>query len=281
MISQRRIRELESKVRVKSIDVIPTDFAEFNALIGMPKSKIPPYLEMPLYQYELEMASDIKSYKYYALNKARGIGATELVLRLILHMAALNVVPGRKFLIVAGTRSALARDHLKRMAELCRPIQKLVKIDVSDERIKINNSEIIAIPANPSAIRGYENVGLIFADEAAHWDMLDDDVVLEAIEPHRTKSDANIVIVSTPNGQRGFFYNIFNNPNTKYHAKTIPWHVASELISAQEVELIKNEDRYRFEQEYNCQFLSSQYAAFPPEVLDMLEENSEVYQLDD
>ena len=281
MTIRKRLQKLESKAKTKNSYAIPEDFAQFNELIGMPKSKIPPFEQMPLYQYELDIVSNILSNKYYVLNKARGIGATEIILRLILHMAILNPIPHRKFLIITGTRSELARDHLRRIAEMCYSITDKIHVSISDEQITINNSEIIAIPANPSAIRGYENVEMIFADEAAHWNLVDDEPVLQAIEPHRTKSDAHIVIVSTPNGMRGFFAKIFHNPNTKYYTDTIPWHVASELISAQELEKVKKEDYYRFEQEYNCKFLTTKYAAFPSEVLDVMEQYSEAYQLED
>lgn len=281
MTIQKRLETLESKVKTKPILAMPEDFVEFNGLIGLPTRKVPPFEPMPLFEYELDMVSNISSHKYYALNKARGIGATEIILRLILHMAILNKIPQRKFLIITGTRSALAQDHLRRIAEMCERISGLIDHTISDECIRVNNSEIIAMPASPAAIRGYENVEMIFADEAAHWNLVEDDSVLQAIEPHRTKSDAHIVIVSTPNGMRGFFAKIFHNPATKYHTQTIQYDLAPELISQDEVAKVRAEDYYRFEQEYNCKFLTTKYSAFPSEVLDKLEQNSQEYQLYD
>ncbi len=252
----------------------------FNHQIGLPKLKTPPYCEMDLFDYELDIIRKIEQKKYYALNKARGIGATELILRWILFQAILNDIPSRKFLIIPGTRGELAREHIKRTLDLCKKIASIKR--KSHDRIFINKSEIIAMPADPDAIRGYENVGVIFADEAAHWDMLDDDPVLEAIEPHRTKSDAHVIIVSTPNGRRGFFANIFFNSSTKYCRDEKQWSVAEDrLIKKEEVEKIKGEDNYRYEQEYNCQFLSTRYAAFPEQVLESARQKSEEYQLNE
>lgn len=254
----------------------------FNHQIGLPTSKIPPHKEMPLFGYELDIIENILKHKDYALNKARGIGATEIILRLNIMLAIQNEIPNRKFLIITGIRAELAKDHIRRIVELCSKISDAISVTVSQDKIKIGKSQIITIPANPAAIRGYENVGAIFADEAAHWNLLDDDPVLEAIEPHRTKSDAHIIIVSTPNGRRGFFSNIFHNPETKYYTDTKPWNVSEGLlIDRLEVEKIKNEDVYRYEQEYNCQFLTSKYSAFPAEVLALAEQNSEEYQLRD
>lgn len=253
-----------------------------NHQIGLPTSKIPPHKEMPLFGYELDIIENILKYKDYALNKARGIGATEIILRLTVMFAIQNEIPNRKFLIINGIRAELAKDHIRRLVELCSRISDSILVNASQDVIKIGKSQIIAMPASPAAIRGYENVGAIFADEAAHWNLLDDDPVLEAIEPHRTKSDAHIIIVSTPNGRRGFFAKIFHNPETKYCRDTKPWTVSeSLLIDRLEVEKIKNEDVYRYEQEYDCKFLTSKYSAFPAEVLGIAEKNSEEYQLSD
>ena len=254
----------------------------FNHQIGLPVSKIPPYKELPIFGYEMDIIQNLETHKYYALVKARGIGATELILRWILFKAIHNQIPNRKFLIITGVGQELAKAHMKRLLELCKKIPGVIVGKTSSTSIKINKSEIIAMPANPSAIRGYENVGVIFADEAAHWDFVDDEPVLEAIEPHHTKSDAHIIIVSTPNGNRGFFAKIFHSSETKYYLDYKPWNVAEGLlIDRAEVEKIKKENLYRYEQEYNLQFLTNRYSAFPNDVLAALEENSEVYQLSD
>lgn len=282
MSLKRRLELLEKRADYLDSGIkIPQNFQEFNESIGLPISKIPPFKELPIFDYELNIISNIEKYKDYALNKARGIGATEIILRWILFRAIQNNIPGRKFLIVTGIRLGLARDHIKRMINLCYNIPGVIK-QSSQYNIIINNSEIIAIPANPAAIRGYENVEVIFADEAAHWDLLDDDPVLEAIEPHRTKSNAHIIVVSTPNGRRGFFAKIFHNPESKYYKDVNPWTVSEGLlIDRVEVEKVQKEDYYRFEQEYNCQFLTVRYAAFPPEVLAIVQSNSMEYQLSD
>jgi hypothetical protein len=252
----------------------------FNHQIGLPRIKIEPFCEMGLADYEIDIINLVEKFKLYALNKARGIGATELFLRWILFKAIHNTIEGRKFLIITGISGELAKNYIQRMTELCRNIPYV--ISKTQDRIVVGKSQIIAMAANPDAIRGYENVGVIFADEAAHWDLLDDDAVLQAIEPHRTKSDAHIIIVSTPNGRRGFFAKIFHNPETQYYTDYRPWYVTEGLlIDRAEVEKIVKEDYYRFEQEYNCKFLTTKYSAFPEEVLVIAEQNSEAYQLYD
>src|SRR5438445_368037 len=91
----------------------------FNHQIGLPLRKIPPFTEMPLFDYEIDIINNIERHKDYLLNKARGIGATELILRLILFKAVHNKILGRKFLIVTGIRFELAKNYLRRMEDLC------------------------------------------------------------------------------------------------------------------------------------------------------------------
>ena len=50
--------------------------------------------------------------------------------------------------------------------------------------------------------------GAIVVDEAAHFNLTDDSVVMNAIEPIVLTNKSDLYLVSTPRGQRGFFYDI-------------------------------------------------------------------------
>src|SRR5437660_8611383 len=91
----------------------------YNHQIGLPINKITQQ-PMPLFDYELDIIENIENHKDYALVKARGIGATELILRWILFRAIINTIPGRKFLIITGLKMELAQDYMKRIANLCK-----------------------------------------------------------------------------------------------------------------------------------------------------------------
>src|SRR2546428_506453 len=132
----------------------------FNHQIGLPTSKISPYREMEFFGYELDIIENITRYKDYVLNKARGIGATELILRWILFKAANCQISNRKFLIITGIRHELTKDYMRRVLDLCEKVPGLVR-KRSENAVYINKAQIIAMPANPSAIRGYENVQAI------------------------------------------------------------------------------------------------------------------------
>jgi hypothetical protein len=236
---------------------------------------------LPIQAFSREIIRLIKKHYYYALNKARGIGATEIILRYILFLAITNQIKDRKYLIVPGIRLELAKDEIKRIKAMITKIPWVLK-GKTDTTLWINKSWIIGLPAHPSVIRGYENVGFVFLDESGHWtNIVDDTPVLEAAEPHVNKSSAHIVAVSTPNGRRGFFAKIFHSIFTVYFTHTLNYQVAlGSLINEVDVLAKKKEDQFYFEQEYNCQFLTTRYSAIPEEALQKLRASGEGYALD-
>lgn len=262
----------------------------FNHLIGLPTLKIKNEetgetlagQEMPIFPYEDEIIYNIQKHKFYALNKARGIGASEIILRWILFKAITNTVKDRKFIIVPGTRKELAKDLLRRLKNMLQNIDYVSKGQPSDYVVRINKSFVIAMPAAPDVIRGLENVEVIMLDESGFWKMLDDTPVLEAAEPHKVKSNAWIITLSTPNGQRGFFYRIFAAEKSMYYRHTLNWTVsAGLLINPKDVEEIRKEDPYKYEQEYNNQFLSTRYSAIPIEIQESAYEEADDFTMED
>ena len=75
-----------------------------------------------------------------------------------------------------------------------------------------NGSEIIALPDNEETIRGFSAPRLIVVDEAAFAS----EDVFKALEPMLTVSNGTFILLSTPNGQSGYFYE-------QWHAENGPW----------------------------------------------------------
>jgi hypothetical protein len=65
-----------------------------------------------------------------------------------------------------------------------------------------NGSRIISLPATEDTIRGYSAVSLIVLDEASRVP----DELYYALRPMLATSDGRLLALSTPNGQRGWFY---------------------------------------------------------------------------
>jgi Terminase large subunit, T4likevirus-type, N-terminal len=68
-----------------------------------------------------------------------------------------------------------------------------------------NGSRVVALPGSEKTVRGYTRARMIILDEAARVD----DELLAAIRPTMATVDGSLIALSTPFGQRGFFYDSF------------------------------------------------------------------------
>lgn len=258
--------------------VIPSDFEEFNKLIGLPKH--PATLqEMPLMPYQLGFVNQISDDRngLYHINKSRQIGVTELILRVIAYHSFFKYKGGR-ILIIAGTREKTAAKIMQRFKQLFYNIPWTVEDSRNVLHIKlVNGTEIEALPSNSEAIRGDTKIKAIFVDEAAHFRLQDDSVVIDALEPVVFTNKSDLFLVSTPNGRRGFFYSISESQN-EFHK--IRWDYTCAIGYIYSKDDIKKElqrNDIDTEQEYMCQFTTTRSAIFGD---NFAEENYEEEMLD-
>ena len=196
------------------------------------------------------------------MNKSRQIGLTEIVLRIIQYHC-FGKYKGGKILIIAGTREKTTKTVMNRLKILFNEIRPTVQDDKHDLHIILKNgTEIEGKPSNSEAIRGETKIKAVVVDEAGHFAIVDDSVVLDAIEPilHTNKSD--IFLVSTPRGQRGFFYELAMSENDykkiQYdYTCAIGWIYSNKEMQ----EELKRTD-IDVDQEYRCQYTSARSSIF-------------------
>jgi len=251
---------------------IPDDFVKFNEMIGFP---IHPKTKKPtkIFDYQNELDRIINDYHKVLLNKSRKIGATETALRSVAKKC-FGRYTGYDIMFVAGNRQRQADRLLTRFDKLLwNGFTDLngIKWSYSDIITKksssslefFNGTTIHTFPAVPEALRGSENVACVFLDEAAHFKLLDDRVIYDALEPNIANTEGDFICISTPNGRRGFFYDLWCEEN-EYYKLAQPYTVSlGLLLSESYIAKKKNDARIDFEQEFNCQFTSSRNAAFP------------------
>lgn len=133
-------------------------------------------------------------------------------------------------------------------------------------RLELNNGSMInCLPTGVQglSIRGF-TVDLLIADEAAYID----DMVWRAVTPMlatRYAHGARIILLSTPRGKEGYFYNAFEDPSfEKFHIKLEECPRLSKEFLEQEK---KRMSRLEFAQEYLAEFVDELIQFFPTELI--------------
>lgn len=129
-----------------------------------------------------------------------------------------------------------------------------------------NGNMIVCLPPT-DRVRGY-TFSYVFVDEAAFIE--EESVFFECIEPTVSKTNGFIIMTSTPNGQQGFFFDLFD-PDDKLetHEYERIWVHWSMINDPQHRGMIKDKKKFyyetgrekEFKQEYDALF-TSQVSAF-------------------
>ena len=120
-----------------------------------------------------------------------------------------------------------------------------------------NGSRIVSLPGSGETVRGYSAARLIIADEAAR---VPDDLLV-AVRPSLATSNGRLLALSTPWGQRGWFWEAWH-AGSDYERVSIK---ASECprISPAFLEAERREQgEFIYQQEYGCEFLAAENALF-------------------
>jgi len=182
------------------------------------------------------------------LNCCRQSGKTTVSAALSLEEALAG--PDRLVLILAPARRQ-SKEFLHSARTLYRDADPETGIDKRSElRIRFDNgSRIIALPGKEGTTRGY-TPDLIVADEAARVP----DSVYVAIRPSIGVSGGRFVALSTPAGQRGWFYTAWTDPTQDWERVK----VTGEDCPRMSEDFLRQERRemgeWEFQSEYMCSF---------------------------
>jgi hypothetical protein len=192
-----------SKHKVKLHKDLPDNWVDFASTLTIESGGT--VVKFIPFEYQKDAIAAIEKAKYSVLLKSRQMGCSEMIISYILFRAVRE--PGFKAMVISKTQtdsSELGKRIQQMAASLGEMCPKIVR--ASEKKIIFKNlGEIYLMPCTSKAGRGLPSVSLIFIDECAFIDNLDD-LFQAAVPATSMVPNAKIILNSTPNGKQGLYF---------------------------------------------------------------------------
>jgi hypothetical protein len=196
------------------------------------------------------------------MNCARQTGKSTTAGVLALHEAL--VAPGALVLILAPAERQ-AKELFTKVAEAYRALGHAIPAD-SYRKMGMelaNGSRIEALPGTEKTIRRFSGVDLLLVDEASRVA----DELYYAVRPMLAVSGGRLMMLSTPYGKRGVFFEEWIGGRGWERYEVPAWecpHISKEFLEEERSAL----PPWVFRQEYECSFEETEDAVFTHEVIE-------------
>lgn len=193
------------------------------------------------------------------LNCARQAGKTTAAGALALETA---LGRSNSLVLVLAPAHRQSREFLHSVRALYRDADPEVGVDKRSElRLSLDNgSRIITLPGREGTTRGY-TADLVIADEAARVP----DAAYVAMRPMLAVSEGRFVGLSTPAGQRGWFFTAWSDPEQSWERVKVTGYDCPRMSD----EFLEQERRemgeWEFRNEYLCEFQDTENQLFATE----------------
>jgi len=226
-----------------------------------------------LFPFQREMLENMRNNRQNLIMAARQLGKTTCASIYLLWFSIFN--PSKNIAILANKQSTAIGivDDIKKGYEMLPAWLKpgVKKYDQLEMKFE-NESRIFARATSQDAIRG-DSVSLLFLDEFAFVAENIAEQFWVANYP-TLSTGGNIIVVSTPNGTAGKFYELWKSAtsakNTAWKTMKIPWHAHPDRDEKWKEIQIQAIGKVKFQQEYNVSFTGSSYTLIDGEVLESL-----------
>jgi hypothetical protein len=182
------------------------------------------------------------------LNCCRQSGKSTMSALIALHRALYH--PASLVLCLAPALRQ-SQELFAKVAQFYRDLGRPVPAQ-SEKRLSLelgNGSRIITLPGTERTVRGFSGAALLVVDEAARVD----DELYFAIRPMLAVSGGSLLLLSTPHGKRGVFYDAWEDSQgwERYRVAAEDCPRISEAFLAEERVALPG---WVYRQEYECSF---------------------------
>ena len=194
---------------------------------------------------------------YLLLNCARQTGKSTTVAALALHQ--LLAEDDSLVLLVAPSERQSHELFRKVMHAYLAVGQPIAPIKSNQSELELaNGSRLVALPGREETIRSFSGVDLLILDEASR---VPDDLY-RSVRPMLAVSQGRLLALSTPFGQRGWFYDewVGSGPWQRIH---VPWSKCPRIAADFIAEETRALGQGWVDQEYNGLFTAMEGLVFP------------------
>ena len=186
------------------------------------------------------------------LNCSRQAGKSTVASVLALHLAIYR----------PGSLALLISPSLRQSSELFRKIAQLVErlplhpMLREDNKLSMrleSGSRIVSLPSSEATIRGFSGAHLIIEDESSR---VPDDLY-RAVRPMLATSAGTLLLMSTPFGKRGHFFEEWQNGGDTWHRVEVPATACPRIAPSFLAEEQASLGDWWFRQEYLCEFVET------------------------
>lgn len=187
------------------------------------------------------------------LNCSRQSGKSTVASIKALHRALF--VP-RSLVLVVSPSQRQSGELFRKILGLVEQLEPRPKMPEENKlSLELDNaSRIVSLPSNAATVRGFSGVSLLIEDEAA---FVRDDFHT-AIRPMLATTRGQLLLMSTPFGKRGHFFEAWEKGGAAWRRTSIPAtecpRISAEFLAQERASL----GDWRFRQEYCCEFVESQ-----------------------
>lgn len=190
---------------------------------------------------------------------SRQSGKTTGVAAMALHRA---LTSNRDVVAVAPSQRQAA-ELLRRSAAFLGTLGVVPKRLAATMLVLPGGGRILALPGTAASVRGYSPV-LAVIDEAAFVA----EETYEACRPLLAATGGDLVCLSTPNGERGWFFDAWKHGGDTWHRTLVRWdqcaRITCDFIEGERAALSAS----RFAAEYECSFAASGGGTFDRALID-------------